>query len=315
MEIVVLDAFSFNPGDIDWTLIERFGHTTVYGNTPPELIAQRLAGADIAFTNRARIGEREFAAAPNLRFLGLFATGFDKIDLAAARKHNIAVCNAPGYSTESVAQHAIALMLAITNRAVQFDAEVHKGRWTQTIGDCSWDAPVLELCGKTFGVLGTGEIGCRAARIASALGMRILGYSRSRRSEFCGEYVSKEELLKQADVLSLHCAANDETRGIIGEQAFSRMKPTAILINTARGSLVEEKELAAALNEGRLYAAGIDVSQVEPIPEDSPLLNAKNCLITPHVAWIPRETRTRLMKIAAENLEVFLNGGRLNRVD
>lgn len=315
MEIVVLDAFSFNPGDIDWAPIERFGHTTVYMNTPPELISQRLANADIAFTNRARIGEPEFAAAPNLRFLGLFATGYDKIDLAAAKRHNIAVCNAPGYSSESVAQHAVALMLAITNRAAQFDAEVHKGRWTQTFGDCSWDAPVLELCGKTFGVLGTGEIGCTAARIASAMGMRIIGYSRSKRSGFCGEYVTREELFKQADVLSLHCAANDETRGIIGGQALSQMKPTAILINTARGVLIDENELAAALNEKRLYAAGIDVSRVEPIPEDSPLLSARNCLITPHVAWIPRETRTRLMKTAADNLETFLNGGRLNRVD
>ena len=315
MQIVVLDAFSFNPGDIDWEPIERFGHLTVYMNTPPELIGERLKNADIAFTNRARIGEAEFSAAPNLRFLGLFATGYDKIDLLAAKKHGIAVCNAPGYSTESVAQHAIALMLALTNRAAPLDAEVRKGRWTQTFGDCTWDAPVIELSGKTFGVLGTGEIGCAAARIASALGMRIIGHSRSERKGFIGSYVSLDELYRTSDVLSLHCAATPETRGMIDNSAFSRMKKSAILINTARGVLINEQDLAQALNNDLIYAAGLDVAAAEPISADNPLLSAKNCLITPHVAWIPLETRMRLMGIAAENLAAFLAGGRLNRVD
>lgn len=315
MEIVVLDAFSFNPGDIDWGPLERFGHVTVYMDTPPERIAVQLTDADVAFTNRARMGEDEFSAAPNLRFLGLFATGYDKIDLAAARRHHVAVCNSPGYATESVAQHAIALMLAITNRVETFDGEVRKGRWTQTFGDCSWDAPLLELCGKTFGVLGTGEIGCAAARAAGALGMRVIGCSRSQRSEFCGEYVSLDELFTQSDVLSLHCAATETTRGIIDARAISQMKPSAILINTARGALVNETDLIDALNEGRLYAAGLDVCQTEPLPKDASILGAKNCLITPHAAWIPKEARLRLMCTAAENLEAYLNGKRLNRVD
>jgi len=315
MQIVVLDAYSLNPGDISWEPIKRFGHVTVYLDTPPEQIAERLEHADFAFTNRARIGEAEFAAAPNLRFLGLFATGYDKIDLAAARRRKIAVCNAPGYSTESVAQHAFALLLSITNRAAALDAEVRKGRWTQTTGDCSWDAPILELHDKTFGVLGTGEIGCAAARIARGFGMRVIGHSRSERKAFAGEYVSLDALLRRSDVLSLHCAATEETRGIIDQGALSRMKPGAILINTARGALVNARDLAEALNGGRLYAAGVDVFETEPITPENPLLKAKNCLMTPHVAWIPFEARQRLMRISAGNLEAFLQNKRLNRVD
>ncbi len=315
MQIVVLDAFSFNPGDIDWEPIERFGNLTVHMRTPPELIGERLQHADIAFTNRVRIGEAAFSMAPNLRFLGLFATGYDKIDLAAARRHGIAVCNAPGYSTESVAQHAIALLLALTNRVAPLDAEVRKERWTQIYGDCTWDGPIVELSGKTFGVLGTGEIGCAVARIAASLGMRIIGYSRSVRSEFIGSYVSLEELLSTSDVLSLHCAATPETHEMIDKRALSRMKKHAILINTARGVLINEQDLAQALNSGSIYAAGLDVVAAEPLAADSPLLGAKNCLITPHVAWIPLETRMRLMGIAAGNLAAFLKGERLNRVD
>jgi glycerate dehydrogenase len=315
MEIVVLDAYSVNPGDISWGPIERFGHMTIYDHTPPEQIVERLRHADVAYTNRGRLGEAEFAAAPNLKFLGVFATGYDKIDRAAAKRHNIAVCNVPGYSTYSVAQHAIALLLAITNRAALLDEGIRKGRWTQKPGDCSWDAPILELYGKTFGVLGTGEIGCAAARMAQGLGMRVIGHSRSQRAAFPGEYVSLEELFTQSDVLSLHCAATEDTRGIINRDSLSLMKPSAILINTARGALVHSPDLAAALNEGRLYAAGLDVCETEPILPQSPLLFAKNCLLTPHSAWIPQEARTRLIQISADNLEAFLNNKKQNRVD
>jgi len=315
MEIVVLDAYSVNPGDISWGPIERFGHMTIYNHTLPEQIAERLQHADVAYTNRGRLGEAEFAAAPKLRFLGVFATGYDKIDRAAARRHGIAVCNVPGYSTYSVAQHAIALLLAITNRVNVLDAEIRKGRWTQKPGDCSWDAPILELCGKTFGVLGTGEIGCAAARMAQGLGMRVIGHSRSQRSAFPGEYVSLEELFTQSDALSLHCAATEDTRGIINKQSLALMKPSAILINTARGALVRSLDLAAALNENRLYAAGLDVCETEPILPENPLLSAKNCVITPHSAWIPQEARKRLIQISADNLEAFLNNRKQNRVD
>ena len=315
MNIVILDAYSVNPGDIDWAPIAQFGDLTVYDYTPPELIGERLKDADIAFTNRGRLGEAEFSAAPNLRFLGIFATGYDKIDLNAARRHQVAICNVPGYSTDAVAQHAIALLLEITNRARALDAEIRKHRWTQLPGDCLWDAPILSLNGRTFGVLGTGDIGCATARIASALGMRIIGHSRSRRAGFCGEYVSQEELFRQSDVLSLHCAATDETRGIINNETLARMKPDAILINTARGTLVNSLDLTRALNEGRLYAAGLDVVDGEPISPDNPLLTAKNCLITPHVAWIPRDARLRLVNTAANNLNGYISGTLQNRVD
>lgn len=315
MKIVILDAYSVNPGDIDWAPIAQFGELTVHNYTPPELMRERMQDADIVLTNRGRLGENEFSAAPKMRFLGVFATGYDKIDLFAARRHNIAVCNVPGYSTKEVAQHAIALLLELTNRTRALDTEIRKGRWTQLPGDCLWDAPILSLSGKTFGVLGTGEIGCAAARIACALGMRIIGHSRSRRPEFCGEYVSREELFRSSNVLSLHCAATDETRGIVNRETLSLMQPDAILINTARGTLVNSNDLAAALNENRLYAAGLDVVDGEPIAMDNPLLTARNCLITPHVAWLARDARQCLVDTTASNLNAFINGTLQNRVD
>ncbi len=315
MNIVILDAYSVNPGDIEWAPLAAFGNLTVYDHTPPEQIAARICAADAVFTNRARLGEAEFSQAPNLRFVCLFATGYEKIDLESARRHDIAVCNVPGYSTNAVAQHAIALMLELTNRTRAMDTELRKGRWTQHAGDCVWDAPMIELYGKTFGVLGTGAIGCRAAIIAKALGMRVIGSSRNERPAFCGAYVSTEELFTQSDVLSLHCAATKETHHIVNRATLSRMKPTGILINTARGALVDSDALAEALNGGILYAAGLDVVDKEPIPPDHPLLFAKNCLITPHAAWLPREVRVRLVDLAAENLHSFLQGETRNRVD
>ena len=315
MNIVILDAYSVNPGDIDWEPIRALGELSIYDHTPMEQIGERIRDADAVFTNRARLGEAEFAQAKHLRFLCLFATGYDKIDLESARRHQIAVCNAPGYSTDAVAQHAIALLLELTNRTRALDTELRKGRWTQHAGDCVWDAPMISLSGKTFGVLGTGAIGCRTAQIAEALGMRVIGYSRNQRAEFCGDYVSLAELYCQSDVLSLHCAATPETIGIINRESLSQMKPGAILINTARGSLVDSGALAEALNEERIYAAGLDVVDREPIPPENPLLHAKNCLITPHAAWLPRDVRKKLIDITAENLCSFLGGGTLNRVD
>jgi len=315
MNIVILDAYSVNPGDIDWEPIRAFGSLTIYDHTPPEQIGERIADADAVFTNRARLGEEEFSKALNMRFLCLFATGYDKIDLAAARRHNVAVCNVPGYSTDAVAQHAIALLLEITNRTRVLDAELRKGRWTQHPGDCVWDAPLIALTGKTFGVLGTGAIGCRAALIAQALGMRVIGYSRNKRAGFCGTYVTKEEIFRQSDVLSLHCAATSETRGIVNGESLAAMKRSAILINTARGTLVDSAALTEALNEGVIYAAGLDVVDREPILTDNPLLNAKNCLITPHAAWLPIDVRKRLVDLSAENLNAYLHNRTLNRVD
>ncbi|MEN6340840.1 MAG: D-2-hydroxyacid dehydrogenase [Clostridiaceae bacterium] len=315
MEIVILDAYSFNPGDIGWEMFEELGHVTAFDLTLPEQIIERIQNADAVFTNRCRLGEAEFSASPKLKFLGLVATGYDKIDLAAARRHNIAVCNVPGYSTAAVAQQVFALLLDLTNRARSFDQEVRKDRWKQTPGDCVWDYPLLCLDGKTFGVIGTGEIGRAAARIARAFGMRVLGYSRSRREGFDGEYVSLDELLRQSDAISLHCPANAETNGMIDRGAIEKMKPGAILINTARGALVNSRDLVEALNSSRLYAAGLDVAEGEPLSGDDLLLTAKNCLVTPHIGWAPLEMRTNLAHLAAKNLRAFLNGTALNRVD
>jgi len=315
MEIVVLDAYSFNPGDIDWEPIARYGHLTVYDYTEPGQTVERLKDADAAFTNRSCFGEKEFSALPKLRFLGLFATGYDKTDLAAARRHNVAVCNVPGYATEAVAQHAIALMLSLCNSVRLFDGEVRKGRWTQEPGGCEWDYPIMGVAGKVFGVLGTGAIGCAAARMAQGLGMQVIGSSRSVRKEFVGEYVPHDELLRRSDVLSLHSAANAQTAGLIDRIAIEKMKRTAILINTARGALVNTRDLVDALNSRRIFAAGLDVAEDEPVKSGDLLLSAKNCIVTPHIGWAPLSAREELMRISSENLKAFLEGTPLHRVD
>lgn len=315
LSIVVLDAYSFNPGDIDWSPLAAQGRLTVYEQSAPEQIHERIRLADAVITNRCRLGEAEFAAAERLRYVGLAATGYDKIDLAAARNRGIAVCNVPGYSTEAVAQFTFALLLDLCAHARQYDAEVRAGRWRQAPGDCIWLYPETALYKKTFGVVGTGAIGCAVGRIARAFGMRVIGFSRSRRAAFDGEYVSFDELLETSDVVSLHCPASAETRGIIGREELARMKPGAILLNTARGALVDAQALADALNEGRLFAAAADVFETEPITPNNPLFLAKNCLLTPHVAWTPLETRQNLMQVLAENLGAFLEGKIINRVD
>lgn len=315
MEIVVLDAYSFNPGDIDWEPIARYGRLTVYDDTEEGQIAERIRNADTVFTNRVQFGEATFSAAQRLRFLGLFATGCDKIDMAAARRHEVVVSNVPGYATEAVAQHAIALMLALCNSARLFDAQVRGGRWTRKPGGCEWDYPVIGLSGKVFGVFGTGAIGCATARIAKELGMRVIGTSRSVRREFVGEYVPLDELLRRSDVLSLHCAANAQTAGVIDRIAIEKMKPGAILINTARGALVNTRDLVDALNSGRVRGAGLDVADGEPVGGDDLLLTSKNCIVTPHIGWAPLSARRELMRLSSENLKAFLDGSPIHRVD
>ncbi len=315
MEIVVLDAYSFNPGDIDWEPIARYGHLTIYDYTEQEQVTGRLKDADIAFTNRTRLSEVEFAAAPKLRFLGLLATGYDKIDMAAARKHNVVVCNVPGYATDAVAQHAIALMLTLCNSARLFDEQIRAGRWTQQPGDCVWDYPIIGVTGKVFGVLGTGTIGCATAKMAQGLGMQVIGSSRTVRREFVGEYVPQDELFRRSDVLSLHCAATVQTTGLIDRIAIDKMKKSAILINTARGAIVNTSDLVEALNSNRIYAAGLDVTEGEPIGRDDRLLRAKNCIVTPHIGWAPLSAREELMRLSSENLKAFLDGAPIHRVD
>lgn len=315
MQIVVLDGHALNPGDLSWDCFRAFGTVSVYDRTPPEFTAQRLIGADVAFTNKTAIGEAELERAKNLKMIGILATGYDMIDLAAATRRGIVVCNAPSYSTDAVVQHTFALLLEICSQVAHHNREVHRGRWTHCADFCFWDLPLMELSGKTFGVLGCGEIGCAVARAAGAFGMRVIGNSRGPHPEFCGERVSLEELFRRSDVLSLHCPATEETRGIVNAGTLALMKDGAILLNTARGALCVPQDVADALGSGKLYACAMDVAEREPIARSNPLLSAKNCILTPHIAWAPLETRQRLLHIAAENLRAFLDGAPVNRVN
>lgn len=315
MQIVVLDGHAVNPGDLSWDCLREFGTLSVYDRTPPEFAAQRLIGADVAFVCKTVIDEAALARARNLRMIGLLCTGTDAVDLAAAARRGIVVCNVPSYSTDAVVQHAFALLLEVCSLVSLHNREVHRGRWTHSPDFCFWDAPLIELSGKTFGVLGCGQIGCRAAGAAMAFGMRAIGFSRGEHPAFPGERVPFETLLAESDVLSLHCPATEQTRGVINAASLARMKEGAILLNTARGALCVSQDVADALESGRLRAYAADVAAREPILRSDPLLEASNCILTPHIAWAPRETRQRLLRLAAENLRAFLNGMPVNRVN
>lgn len=315
MQIVVLDGHAVNPGDLSWDCLREFGTLSVYDRTPPEFAAQRLIGADVAFVCKTVIDEAALARARNLRLIGLLCTGTDAVDLAAAARRGIVVCNVPSYSTDAVVQHTFALLLEVCSLVSLHNREVHRGRWTHSPDFCFWDAPLIELSGKTFGVLGCGQIGCRAAGAAMAFGMRAIGFSRGEHPAFPGERVPFETLLAESDVLSLHCPATEQTRGVINAASLARMKEGAILLNTARGALCVSQDVADALESGRLRAYAADVAAREPILRSDPLLEASNCILTPHIAWAPRETRQRLLRLAAENLRAFLNGMPVNRVN
>ena len=315
MQIVVLDGHAVNPGDLSWDCLREFGTLSVYDRTPPEFAAQRLIGADVAFVCKTVIDEAALARARNLRMIGLLCTGTDAVDLAAAARRGIVVCNVPSYSTDAVVQHTFALLLEVCSLVSLHNREVHRGRWTHSPDFCFWDAPLIELSGKTFGVLGCGQIGCRAAGAAMAFGMRAIGFSRGEHPAFPGERVPFETLLAESDVLSLHCPATEQTRGVINAASLARMKEGAILLNTARGALCVSQDVADALESGRLRTYAADVAAREPILRSDPLLEASNCILTPHIAWAPRETRQRLLRLAAENLRAFLNGTPVNRVN
>ena len=315
MQIVVLDGHAVNPGDLSWDCLREFGTLSVYDRTPPEFAAQRLIGADVAFVCKTVIDEAALARARNLRMIGLLCTGTDAVDLAAAARRALVVCHVPSNSTDAVVQHTVALLLEVCSLVSLHNREVHRGRWTHSPDFCFWDAPLIELSGKTFGVLGCGQIGCRAAGAAMAFGMRAIGFSRGEHPAFPGERVPFETLLAESDVLSLHCPASEQTRGIINAASLARMKEGAILLNTARGALCVSQDVADALESGRLRAYAADVAAREPILRSDPLLEASNCILTPHIAWAPRETRQRLLRLAAENLRAFLNGTPVNRVN
>ncbi len=311
MKIVILDAHTTNPGDLDWAPVAALGSLTIHDRTPSSAVPEFAAGADALLTNKTVLDAATLASLPNLRYVGLLSTGTNVVDLRAAASRGITVTNVPGYSTPGVAQAVFALLLELTNRTGHHSEEVRRGRWTASPDFCWWDGDLFELEGCTLGVVGYGAIGRRVAAIGRAFGMQVLATSRSR-TDGAGEdgilFTSIDELFAKADVVSLHCPLSPETEGLINAERLKKMKPTAFLINTARGGLVAEADLADALNSGRLAGAGLDVLSEEPPPSDHPLLQAANCVITPHIAWATRDARQRLIHEVTANLRGFLDG-------
>lgn len=312
MKIVVLDGYALNPGDLSWDPLHELGETTVYERTPVERVVERSRLAKAILTNKTPITREALERLPALRYIGVLATGYNVVDVAAAQAQGIVVTNVPDYGTHSVAQHTIALLLELCGRIGVHSEAVHAGEWTNSPDWCFTKAPLTELFGKTMGIIGHGQIGRQVGRIALALGMKVVCVKRSHspaESLYGETYAALPDLLAEADVISLHCPLTKETEGLINRANIARMKNGAVLLNTARGALVAEADLAEALNEGRLAGAGLDVLSLEPPNPDNPLLRARNCLVTPHVAWATREARSRLLQTAVDNVRAY----RLNK--
>ena len=317
MKIVILDAYAANPGDLSWDEFAALGELTVYDRTAPEDVAARIGDAEVVFINKVRLTDDIFAACPNLKLVSILATGYNIVDLAAAKRRGITVCNVPGYSTRAVVQMTFALLLEICHHIGHHSASVHAGNWASNPDWCYWDYPLIELEGKTIGIIGFGRIGQAEGRIARAMGMHVLAYDvyPNDAGRAIGAYVDLDTLLAQSDVVSLHCNLTPENTGLINKENIAKMKDGAILINNARGQLIVEQDVADALNSGKLAAAGLDVVYTEPIRPDNPLLTAKNCIITPHISWAPKESRQRIMDATAENIRAFLAGTPQNVVN
>lgn len=312
MKIVVLDGYTENPGDLSWSGLERLGDLTVYDYTPPERIDERMAGAQAVYTNKTPLSREAIERASKLRFIGVLATGYNVVDVSAAKERGIPVCNVPTYGTAAVAQFVFALLLEVCHHVGHHNGQVQKGRWSGSRDFCFWDYPLIELAGKTLGIIGYGRIGKAVAQIAGAFGMRVLAHDTFEKGP---GIVPLRELLEGSDVISLHCPLFPETKGMINRETIAMMKDGAILINTSRGPLVNEPDLREALLSGKVAAAAVDVVSTEPIARDNPLLGLDNCIITPHIAWAPRESRQRLMDIAVDNLRAFLEGKPQNVVN
>jgi glycerate dehydrogenase len=307
MNIIVTDGYTLNPGDLSWHEIATLGALTVFDRTPVELIAERCKHANIILTNKVPIRKDVIDQLPDLKMISVLATGYNVIDTAKANERNIIVCNVPAYGTASVAQHAFALLLELTNHVGLHAQSTANGEW-QDAADWSYTKlPLTELSGKTFGLVGLGNIGQRTAEIARSFGMKVLYYTPSGKASPLGTACDLKTVFSSSDIVSLHCPLNPDNVGFVGRELLHLMRPTAFLINTARGQLINEKDLADALNEGRIAGAGLDVLSAEPPAEDNPLLNAKNCIVTPHNAWMSKEARQRIMDITAKNIEAFLN--------
>jgi glycerate dehydrogenase len=316
MQIVVLDAKPLDVGDMDWAPLRALGEVTLHLNSTPDEVAARIENAAALFTNKVKVGASEMDAAPGLKFIGVLATGFDVVDVQVARERGITVCNVPGYGTSFVAQTTIALLLELCHRVGAHDAAIRDGQWQKEGAFSFWNGPLIDLDGKTLVIIGLGAIGRRVARIAQSLGMNVIAAQLPGRGKSDNEFtrLPLEDALKQADVVSLHCPLSEQTRGIINAQTLQFMKPTALLVNTARGLLVNDEDLAFALREGQIAGYAADVLSQEPPPDSHPLLHAPNCILTPHYSWASPQSRQRLLNIAVENLRLFLEGAPKNVV-
>jgi glycerate dehydrogenase len=310
MNIVVLDGYTLNPGDLSWDELKALGPCEIFDRTSPGEVAARAANAEIVITNKAVLHRAQIEAMPKLKYIGVTATGYNVVDIDAAKERGIVVCNVPLYGTRSVAQHTFALLLELTQHVGHHAQSVRDGRWVRSVDWCYWDKPLIELDGLTMGIVGYGRIGQATARLAEAFGMKVITTpsNSGKRREPNVAVVDLDYFFSESDVVSLHCPLTPETKHLVNAPRLALMKPTAFLLNTSRGPLIDEAALADALNAGRLAAAALDVLSTEPPPEDNPLLTAKNCLITPHNAWAMRAARARLMKTSVDNVRAFLAG-------
>lgn len=320
MKIVVLDGYTLNPGDISWEAMKKLGKCTVYDRTSlidTQEVIDRIGQAEIVFTNKTPLPAEVLEKCPQIKYIGVLATGYNVVDVQKAKEQGIVVTNIPSYGTDAVGQFAIALLLEICHHIGYHDKAVHAGKWEENPDWCFWDYPLIELAGKTMGIIGYGRIGQATGRIAQALGMTVLAHDAYPNQELENEtcrYVDLEDILSLSDVIALHCPLFPETEGLINKETIQKMKDGVIILNNSRGPLIKEQDLADALNCGKVAAAGLDVVSTEPIRGDNPLLKARNCIITPHISWAPKESRQRLMDIAVENLKEFLNGKPVNEV-
>jgi glycerate dehydrogenase len=318
MKIVVLDGHTLNPGDLSWNDLKKFGEVVVHERTSANQLIERATGAEILFTNKTPIGAEALSHLPALKYIGVLATGYNVVDIEFAKSKGVVVSNVPGYGTASVVQMTFALLLELCLQVQRHSDAVKAGKWAKSADFCFWDYPLIELANKTIGIIGFGSIGQQVANVATAFGMNVIGHSRhftdqSHRSNF--RWADMPELLAESDVVTIHCPLSPQTKGLIDKKSLEKMKKTAFFLNTSRGPIVNDEELADALNNEVIAGAGIDVLSVEPPSKDNPLFTAKNCIITPHIAWATKEARARLLSIAVNNLNEFINGNPVHVVN
>ena len=317
MKFVVLDGYTLNPGDLSWENLEALGQLKVYDRLPRDnaAVLNAVGDAEVVFTNKTVLSKKVIENAPHLKYIGVLATGYNVVDIEAAKARKIVVTNVPGYSTESVAQMTFALLLELTNKVGTHCISVRSGDWVRSKDFCYWLSPLTELSEKTIGIIGYGQIGRAVTRIAIAFGMKVVVYNRTKYNDTENvQFVSLDELFGQADVISLHCPLTPQNERLIRKENIMKMKPGVLLINTARGGLIDENDLGAALNSGKVGGAALDVVSEEPMQSGNPLLNAKNCIITPHIAWAAKASRERLLEIAVNNIAAYLKGEPVNRI-